>query len=277
MNPPSWWYLKRPGMLIPVFFLSLISAQGQFHAGEASVAAAGESFATRSGFSSAMLNQAGLARIRRPAVALHHQQPFLTGEVSVSSLVFQLPVSPGAFGFNYSSWGIRGLRHSAAWISYGLDLRPDLSVGMGMHFHFSSIPGEPFHCWGASCALGIQFMVNDDLSLGAHVMHPAGWSNAMTDGRIQEMMITTGISYSFFQKAIFYADLHIRSGDFLQTGFGLETGITDHVRLCLGMHNVPLSLACGVEVQHHSWSIQIASQYVIDHGSIPHASLAYTF
>jgi len=277
MIPPCRWDMKRPGMIILVFFLSFCSVSGQFHASEASVTATGESYATRAGFSAVMLNQAGLGEIHQPSVSLHHQQPFVTGEVAVTSLVLQLPVFRGAFGFNFSSCGIKGLHYSAAWISYGLDLHPDLSVGTGMHFHIASIPGQPFHRWGVSCALGIQLRINEELMLGAHVMHPAGWISPGMGVRMKEMMITTGFSYTFFQTATFFGDLHIRSKEFMQTCFGIETGITDEVSFYLGMHNAPLSLACGVEVLHQSWSIQIASQYILDTGNIPHASLAYIF
>lgn len=277
MIPPCRWNLKRPGIMIPVFFLSFITAAGQFHAGEATVAATGESFAARSGFSAVMLNQAGLGRIDRASVSLHHQQPFITGEVAVSSLVLQLPVARGALGFNFSGCGIKGFRYSAGWISYGMNLHPDLSVGTGIHFHIVSISGQPLHRWGASCALGIQVRISEDLMLGAHAMHPAGWTSPDSEERMKEMMITTGLSYTFFQTATFHADLHIRSNEFLQTGFGLETRITDGVRLCLGMHNAPLSLACGVEVLHRSLSIQIAHQYILDTGNTPHATLGYTF
>jgi hypothetical protein len=277
MIPPCRWDLKRPGMLIPVFFLFLATASGQFHAGEAVVAATGGSFSTRSGYSAVILNQAGLGRVRRPSVSLHHQQPFITGEVSVSSLIIQLPVSRGALGLNYSGCGIKGLFYSTAWISYGLELHPDVCAGAGIHIYNSGIPGQPFHQQGASCALGIQVRPGEELMLGAHVLHPVGWTSATVRDQMNEMTITTGFSYTFFQTATFYADLHIRSGYHMQTSFGLETGITGKIRLCLGMHHPPLSLACGVEVLHRSLSVQIAYQYILDTGNIPHATLAYIF
>ncbi|HER10026.1 MAG TPA: hypothetical protein ENO20_14070 [Bacteroides sp.] len=276
MIPPCRWQMKRPGMLIPVFFLSCTAAGGQFHAGEAAVAATGESYSTRAGYSAAMQNQAGLGRIRRPALSLHHQQPFVTGEVSVTSVAFQFPVTRGAFGIHMTGYGIPGLRYGAAWISYGVELHPDVYAGAGIHFHVSSVPGEWIHRWGTSCALGIQVRVNEELMLGAHVMHPAAWDSGRQGGRMKEMTIATGCSYTFFQTATLYADLHVCPGTFLQSGFGLETMIANRVRLCMGMQHAPLSVACGVEVLHRSWSVQIAGQYILDTGNIPHASLAYT-
>lgn len=277
MIPPIRWNLKRPGVLIPVFFLSFVTTAGQYQSADAVIAATGESFVTRSGFSSTMLNQAGLARVHRSSLSLHHHQPFITGEAGVSSLVFQFPVERGALGINYSGCGIRGLRHNGGWISYGLDLHPDLSAGAGMHFHFSSIPGQAFHRWGVSCALGIQLRISGGLVLGAHVMHPAGWISSGMENRMKEMMITTGFSYTFLQTATIYLELHIRSEEFIQTCCGMETGITDKIRLCLGIHNAPFCLGFGVQALQRSWSVQIAWQYILDTGNTPHASFAHIF
>jgi hypothetical protein len=269
--------LRRPGLLIPVFFLSSVTAAGQYQSADAIVAATGESFATRSGYSAVMLNQAGLARVHHPSLSLHHHQPFITGEIGISSVVFQMPVERGALGINYSGCGIRGLRYNAAWFSYGLDLHPDLSAGAGMYVHFSGIHGRTFHRWGVSCALGIQLRIGGGLMLGAHVMHPAGWISSGMEGRMKEMMITTGFSYTFFHTATMYGELHIRSEEFIQTCWGLETEITETILLCLGMHNAPFCLGFGVQTLQRSWSVQIAWQYILDTGNTPHASLAHIF
>jgi len=277
MSPPCWWKMKRPGVLIPVFFLSCMSAGGQFHAGEAIVAATGNSYAARIGLSATSMNQAGLGWVRRTSVSLHHQMPFVTTEVSVSSLAVQFPASRGAFGVSFSGYGIRGLRYSTTWISYGTELHPDVSAGAGIHFRAASIPGEVFYRLGTGCALGIQIRIGDEMMAGAHVMLPVCWSSRSGKRGTGDMTIATGISRTFFQSATLHAEVHIRPGETIRAGVGLEAMIAECVRLCTGFRHSPLTMACGVEVLLRSWSIQIAGEYLLDTGYTPHATLAYTF
>ena len=277
MNPPCRWKIRRPGVLIPVFFLSCLSAGGQFHGGEAIVAATGNSYTSRIGFSAASMNQAGLGWVRRTSVSMHHQMPFVTGEVSVSSLAVQFPVSRGAFGVSLSGYGIRGLRYNTAWIAYGTELHPDVSAGAGIHFRAASIPGEVFYRLGAGCAMGFQFRIGDEVMAGAHVMLPACWSSGQGRRGTGDMTIAAGISRTFFQSATLHAEVHIRSGETIRAGAGLEAMIAECVRLCAGFRHSPLSLACGAEVRLRSWTVQIAGEYVLDTGNTPYATLAYTF
>jgi len=208
---------------------------------------------------------------------MHHQMPFVTTEVSVSSLAVQFPVSRGAFGVSFSGYGIRGLRYSTAWIAYGTELHPDVSAGAGIHFRAASIPGEVFYRLGAGCALGIQFRIGNEIMAGAHVMLPVCWSSGSGKRGNGDMTIAAGISRTFFQSATLYAELHIRPGDFIRTGAGLEATVGECVRLSMGFRHSPLTLACGAEVRLRSWTMQIAGEYVLDTGNTPYATLVYTF
>ena len=172
MISPQKWNLKRPGLLIPVFFLCLIPVSAQLPWPKASVAACGGCFVARSGYTNAMYNQAGLGWISKNSISLQHSLPFIISGLGISSVSGQIQVGEGAFGAAFSTFGIRGLNTSSAWVSYGMKLHPGITAGMGIHLWNYSIPEQVIFHPGFSCALGIQARINEKLVIGGHLLHP---------------------------------------------------------------------------------------------------------
>lgn len=274
---PQMWNLIRPGLVIPVFFLSLFPVSGQIPWQEASVAAVGGSFVTRSGFTNARYNQAGLGWINRNSISLQHIRPFIIDELGISSISGQVPAGEGAFGATLSTFGIRGLCYTSTWLSYGMKLHPGITAGLGIHLWNSSIPEQIIFHPGFSCAMGIQARINDKLVIGGHVMHPACWSADTQGQQMNFMVISAGCSYTFFQTATFHSDLHIMPESHIQMCQGIELELKDRIGINLGMHNRPFSVSGGIVVLHLHWTIHVAFEYMIDSGSTPSSSLTYVW
>ncbi|MEN8229924.1 MAG: hypothetical protein ABFS38_17320 [Bacteroidota bacterium] len=277
MISPQKWILKRPGIVIPVFFLSLTPVSGQIQWKEAAVAALGNSFVTRPGLCNASHNQAGLGWIDRNSLSLQHSRPFILKELGISSLCAQIHAGEGTFGTTLSTYGITGLRETSAWISYGMKLHPGITAGLGIHFWCSTIPEQLLYHIGFSFAAGIQAKVNDQLFIGAHVLHPAGW-NAITPGmRLDRMVISAGFSYTFFQTVSYYSDLRILSENHIQSCHGIELKLSERIEFLLGMHNHPFSISWGVAFLLDNWTLHAAFEYLIDSGSTPFSSITYAW
>ncbi|MEN8203632.1 MAG: hypothetical protein ABFS28_13630 [Bacteroidota bacterium] len=268
MISPQTWMLKRPGIMLPVFFLSLfpVFITGQSVAQESSRAALGGTFVTGSGFMSACQNQAGLGWIEHHSLSLQHSRPFM--ELGVSVLAAQIKDPKGAWGTVFSTFGITGLRQSSVWLSYGMRLSPSLSAGLGMHFHTFSIPEKSFFHSGLDLALGLQTRISEHWVLGVHMA---------TESSRQSMCISAGCAYSFFNTATCYSELHIKPGQGIQLANGLEWSLRKQFSLMLGISNLPLTWSAGVAVLRQNWVMHLAFQYVTENGSIPHSSLHYVW
>jgi hypothetical protein len=277
MISPLWWNLKRPGFLLPVFFLSLFSGRvtGQYSGQEASVAAMGGAFVARSGHSSVIQNQAGLAWIKDHSVSLNHSLPFM--QLGISSLGLQLSTDKGGLGTFFSTYGIPGLRQSSLWISHGMSISKVLSVGLGMHVWTSSIPEKRVYHPGISLSLGLQARINKQWMVGAHVKYPAGWDDGAIGLPNHAMTISLGCSFSFFETATAYADLHMAPGTRIQWANGIEWTLRKTMRLMCGIHNQPFTWSAGISVVHKRCELQVAFQYVNYTGTIPSTSLHYAW
>lgn len=272
---PQKWNLRRPGILLPVFFLSLIPVNGQISWQEASVTSLGNTFVTRTGYCLARHNQAGLGWIDRNTVSLQHSRPFTLNELGISTLSAQILAGGGAFGTTLSSVGIAGLRQTSAWISYGMKLQQRITVGLGLHFWNSSIPDQMFFNPGFSFALGIRAKINDQFVLGAHVLHPLGWY-ADSPGPVNDgMVISMGCSYTFFQIISYYFDLQLIPEYQIQSCHGIQLKFKERAEMLLGMHNKPFSISGGVAVNFPKWTLYIAYEYIIDSGYMPSSSFTY--
>jgi hypothetical protein len=268
MISPQLWKLKRPGILLPVFFLSLFpgSGAGQTPIPGSAVAALGRTFVSRSGYMAACQNQAGLGWAEVHSLSLQHSRPFM--ELGISVVAARLKLEQGALGLTFSSYGITGLRQSSMWISYGMKLSPQLSAGLGMQVQSSSIPEKSFYHPGLDLALGIQIKIPDRWVLGAHVA---------SESFRQGMCISPGCAYTFFNTATLYLEFHIRPGQRIQLSHGLEWAIGDRISLMTGISNLPATWSGGLSVQHSKWAIHLAFQYISESGSIPNSSLHYAW
>jgi hypothetical protein len=220
-------------------------------------------------------NQAGLGRISSHSFTLQHARPYLISDLGISSVSLQVAMARGALGTVLSHHGINGLGYTSAWVAYGMKLHTGLTAGLGLHFWSSRIPEQFMYHPGFSFAAGLQLEVNDQLTLGAHVRHPAGWYSPAPNKRPRPMTVTTGGSLSLFTQATYFAELEFTTGCPLQWKQGLEWIAGQGIKMQFGIHNQPFTVSGGIQVTHNHWNIHAAITYGTNAGSTPSTSFSY--
>jgi len=265
--------------MIPVFFLlsnqAPVSSQDIWQ--ETSTAALGGAFVTRAGHACAGLNQAGLGWRDQHSLSLQHSRPYLLRELGQSSISGQFLTGGGALGVSLSTQGIKGLRQSSFWISYGLKLTPDISAGVGIHLWNSSLADHVFYASGMGLALGIQATIQSHWTIGAHVLHPASWSSLSLPNAQPGMILSAGFSYTFLESATLFSEIRAfrRLGIILAEG--LEWQLNTRVSMRMGFSNKPTTFTWGISLFLRPWNIQFAFQYRSHSGMIPHTSLSHAW
>lgn len=271
--------LKRPGILIPVFFLSLVhtTVTGQVQWPEAASAALGGCYVTMQGYSCASQNQAGLGFIEQSSVSIQHSRPFLLKELGLSSLSGQFTTGSGAIGIAMDTQGLKGFRQTSLWLSYGMKLHPNISAGMGIHFWNSTIEEQYIYAPGISFALGLQIRINDQWKLGGRLFHPAGWSALPGVTAQKQMTISAGCSYSFLKAGSFFTELHIKPVEGIILCNGLEWIVNPHTSFRTGVSNRPFTFSWGVSLTFTKWVMEFSFQYRNDSGLAPLTSLTHAW
>ena len=279
MISPPGLMLKRPGILIPVFFLSLLHLQAtcQWPWPETGSAALGGCYITGHGFSCAGQNQAGLGFIERSSFTMQHCRPYLLKEIGISTLSAQLKAGTGALGVSVASRGIKGFRQTSMWFSYGMKLYPGISAGVGIHLWNSAIPEQIIYAPGISFALGLQIRINDHWILGGGLFHPAGWYSQSAFSIQQSMAIETGFSYTFLHSGHLYSEFNLQPGKGIILCNGLDWTTHQHTIFRTGFSTRPYAFSWGISREFRGWVMEFSFQYRIDSGVAPLTSITYAW
>lgn len=274
---PLMWKLKRPGSLIPVFFLSLFPLFGQSGGAECSVTALGGTFVTRPGPCLAMHNQAGLGAVTDRSLSIQHARPFLAGDLGISSLSFQCNMPHGALGVALINTGISGFSHTSVWIAYGMTIAEKWTAGVGIHGWTNSIRESWLHHPGFSFALGIQWRILEKIRWGIHLSHPLGWQSGLPGKHALPMKIAMGTGLLLGYGTTLYLETHTMTGKALQWRAGLEWEVRRGTRLQFGLHPGPITVSGGLIFQHHDWYMQTAFAFGLETGGSPATALTYVW
>ena len=276
---PLRWICKRPGKLIPVFFLllSFPEAPAQPAWAETSTMALGGAYLCKVGYSSAALNQACLGACEEYSLCLQHGRPYLLMELGEAGLSAQFPTNKGALGIALFTRGIKGFSQSSLWLAYGMKLHPNMEAGMGIHFWNSSVAEQWLYAYGLSFALGIRIRIHPQVLLGAHVRHPASWTSLSIPGNSPDMHLAAGIAYSFLNTASIYSEIHVHGVHGIILVEAAEWSMRPSVRMSIGFCSKPLSLSWGLAFLQKHWNFQFAFQYRFQSGTIPFISLGHVW
>jgi hypothetical protein len=181
----------------------------------------------------------------------------------------------GALGLMLSSMGLKGLRQSSLWLSYGQKLHPDISAGVGMHFWNSSISEHLFYAPGIGVSLGLQIKIQEQWKLGARVFHPAAWSFRSAPNRKESMRIETGFAYSFFRVARIYSELQIRPNASIILCGGCDWALNQQIRIRTGISSGPFTFSRGIFLRLKRCIAEFSFQYRTDTGLTPLTALSY--
>ncbi len=279
MISPPGWMLKRPGIIIPVFFLSLVHgpavSQVQWP-GTASAALGGCQVCLQDNMCASQ-NQAGLGFIEQSSISIQHGRPYLLKELGISSLSGQFISGRGAFGFTLSTLGLKGFRQNSLWLANGLRLNSNISAGVGLHFWNSTISEQFIYAPGLSFALGLQIKLQKQWQLGARLFHPLAWSSQTDLSQEQLMSIETGLSYSFFKVAKIYCELHMKPGAYFMLCSGIEWILKQHTILRTGICSRPFTFSWGISLNFARWIADFSFQYRADTGLSPYTSLTHVW
>ena len=279
MISPPGLMLKRPGLLIPVFFLSLfpVRATSQWPWPETGSAALGGCYITGHGYSCAGQNQAGLGAIERSSFTFQHCRPYLLKEIGISTLAVQFKAGTGALGISMASRGIKGFRQTSMWLSYGMRLSPGISAGVGIHLWNSALPEKFIYAPGISFAVGLQIRINDHWILGGGLFHPTGWYSQPAFPIQHSMAIETGFSYTFLDSGHLYSEIHVQPGMGLMLCNGLDWTIHQRTVFRTGVSTKPFAFSWGISQEFRGWILEFSFQCRTDSGVAPLTSVTHVW
>lgn len=120
------------------------------------------------------LNQAALAALKGPEMAICGERKYLLSELGHYAAVIGLPAGPGNFGLKTVYAGFGGYRETQLGIAYARSLGKKADAGIQINYSGIRIPSGYGSASALSAELGMLLHITDALHAGIHINNPAG-------------------------------------------------------------------------------------------------------
>jgi hypothetical protein len=273
--PHHLWAIRRPG-IIPVFFLSVVfNSYGQLPLPEARSIAYGyiESVGTAS--KEALRNPAWLGYAENPSFSAGHSLPFLVKEIGISSLTGILPLNPGAFQIEISSYGLKDYRNYSTSLEYGMPLSNKFSAGISFHYYTKTSQSEWNYLWTVGLGAGCLYKISERTELALTVQNPFTTGNYKKYGPLFPGSISLGLAHEIYVDTWLQIELYVQSSGFLQLKTALEYRILETLILRCAYNSSPYTLFAGSGIILGKVQIEIAFAWTGNLGICPAILLTY--
>ena len=261
-HPLKLWANQRPGIMLPVFFLSFFfssTAQGilpdAYSLARGGMCAAGPEEAW------SLYNPALLPANHTAMYLAGHARPYAIGEIGMTSVSAILPVDPGTFRLKLSGYGIPGYSELIMGLGYGMQVSEHLFAGINFQYYNTTIPGDLNYLWTIGCGGGLLFAPSKATRAGIVLLNPLTAGNHAGYGPLFSAMIAAGLTQRIYENTHLLLECSYRNNAPLQVKFGLEYTLKDWGSLACGAHSSPDTYAFGAGFNSGNFEIHFATAW----------------
>ena len=225
---------------------------------------------------SAINNQAGIATVKKPVVAIAYEQRFSDKDLNAQSLVLVYPFGKHVFGLSFQKYGISAFNEQKVGLTYARQYGEKLNLAINVNLHQLKILSYG-NANAASAEIGIQYKFNETMLIGAHVANPNRSSyNADLSASVPVVM-QLGFAYKLSDQVLIISAAEQTLNYQPDFRLGGEYKIVECFRLRGGVSMNPFKqyFGFGFNYQHLKIDAASASQAVL--GYSPQLALSYAF
>ena len=270
-------FLKKYGLfLLIIFSLSSLGQNIPFENGGKNNGVGNSSIAIAQIWS-INNNQAGLAYLKNPEIAIYYTNRFLLKELSSQSIAYAYPSSFGTWGIAMDYFGYTQHSEFQIGLAYAKRFNDYISIGARFNYLQYQQTAEYGNTHTILAELGILSHPNDKIFIGAHIYNP---SMSKFDTNVPESaptIMSVGLAYLIDDatELLFQIDKNIRQ----QTTFkiGTELKIKKILFLRAGINILPHAFFLGIGYNYKNIRFNIAFSYQQILGISPSSSFSYQF
>jgi hypothetical protein len=230
------------------------------------------------GFWGIMNNQAGMALLESPEIAMAYENRFLLKETGNHSAAFAFPTRFGVIGSSFNYFGYNQYNEMKVGLAYARAFGKYIRIGLQLDYLRTSISEGYGTKNNFTFELGVQSDVTREITLGAYVFNPVRVKMAdYADERIPAIF-RFGMTWHFsddffataeFEKNSFYSRIIIRGGlqYTLREMFVFRTGVSSGLEV--------FSMGFGFHLRGLKFDLAATMHQML--GFSPQVSLAYAF
>lgn len=223
-------------------------------------------------------NQAGLARLTVPTLALYNENRFLLQTTSLKALSFALPTNEaGVFAIDLSYFGYEKYNESKVGLAYAMMIGHHFSIGAKVNYlntHFAEVYGNKGH---VVTELGFLAEPAEHLFIGGHIYNINRTKLAVYDDERIPSTLTLGIGYRFTEKLFMTTEAEKTFTTKMIYKIGLDYRFMNNLYLRAGATTSPDQLTFGLGYVLKKIKADISFSYHQVLGITPHIGIIYNF
>lgn len=221
-------------------------------------------------------NQAGIASLTSPILAISYQNNFLETDIATKGAVFVCPFKNNAIGFALQSYGISAYSEQKISLAYAKRFGKTIFAALCLNAHQLKIEQ-----YGAektySFEAGIQFKPSPRVLIGSHISNPARNSyNNEVDARIPTVL-EIGAVYEISDRVVFNSGF-IKDLEWVTDArFGLEYNALQYLSFRGGVSLNPFRQYAGLGCKWQKLHLDGGASSHPTLGYSPQVSMSYEF
>lgn len=207
-HPLLRWALRRPGLMIPVFFLSFSAGMsGQTVRMDAGASVPGGICTVEQYIPGSPVNPALLGKIKARQFSLGHARPFVLKDLGITTVSLEHQAFPGTMQWKLSGYGIKGFRQNIISMGFGMMLTENLAAGIDFRFFNVSAEGRMFYLWALAPGAGLNLRILPGLTIGILLENPVSVNNYTRYGPGMPAELSLGMSGKIYNNTTLYAEI----------------------------------------------------------------------
>lgn len=221
-------------------------------------------------------NQASLAQIKTPALAVFGEKRFLLSELNNFTTGIAIPTTSGNFGIKAGFYGFNEYNETQLGFAYGRKLGSKMDVGAQFNYNGIRISG-----YGSDAAIGFEigtiFHLSEKIHTGIHLNNPVGGKFGKDQQEKLSSVYTVGIGYEASGKVFVSAEIAKEEDQPVNVNAGIQYKILPQLLARTGISTATSSGWMGIGLSWKSFRVDITSSYHPQLGITPGLLLLFTF
>ncbi|WP_207534052.1 hypothetical protein [Desertivirga arenae] len=259
-----------------LFVLIVFNVHGQEVTSGARISSLGNTGVALQDAWSMQSNQAGIAALKDPLVAISYQNTFLETDIATQGAVFVCPFKNDAIGLGLQNYGISAYSEQKISLAYAKGFGKTVFAALCLNAHQVKII-QYGTARTYSFEAGIQFKPSPKILIGSHISNPARNSyNSEVDARIPTVL-EIGAAYEISDRVIFNSGL-VKDLDWMTDArFGLEYNAIQWLSFRGGISLNPFRQYAGLGCKWQKLHLDGGASSHPTLGYSPQVSMSYEF
>lgn len=220
-------------------------------------------------------NPAGFSSYNAFSIGISYENRFLLKELGNKNIGVLFPLNIGVIGISFSQFGYEHYNENVIGIALARNFGPHLKIGLKLDYLLLKFSGDYDNFSTPTFELGLQYEINENLSLGAYLFNPIHVKIKTTNNSGIPIIMRLGFSYFIKDNFMITSEIEENFKENFSYRFGIEYECYKNFFIRSGFQLKPELFTFGIGYNYKFCVIDIAGQMNQDLGASLNCSLLF--